>query len=274
MTITLDVPTGATQLNLTPSWVTARPPSLPALGMSHAGYAPAIAAGLGPIPVARLYNDPAAGVPAVYPGPGLTRPAGAHLALSIKPNMADVIAGKLDGQLAAYFKQAAPGDDVTGWHEGERHNEGTPAATVLAFHARMARVFAASAPAGARYGQCFTAFSATNGRVNQWTAPRLGFYAIDGYQSDAAQTPQSIFGAWLDELPSAAAMGPLAVWECNSTLADVNRAAWLTASYGWAKHVQADTFAIFYGNSIPWTPATAGPATLSAIRAIGAESRS
>jgi hypothetical protein len=241
--------------------------------MSTGGYDFAIAAGITPLPVWRAYNTPSPGVPAVFPGGGQVIPAGVIWPMvSIKPNIADVLSGSLDGALAAWAKILPPGARVTCWHEGEKAGFGYSAASIVGMHDRVYQIVKTNALPSVQYGQVYTCFSATNGRVTAWTCPGLDFYAGDGYQTRADQTAASVFGPWAAQVLLAEPYASFDIWESNSTLSDAKRAVWFSSTWIWSRANNAEVCSFFYGQSIPWA-GNDGPLAVASLKDIAADTK-
>src|SRR5882724_12330226 len=103
-------------------------------------------AGINPTMV-RCYNPPTANVPVAFPGSSAkTTIAGGSQIVSIRPNIPDVLARKLDAQLKAYFASVPAGAYVTAWHEGEGARFNYTPAQILAMHDHLMDLFNGSAP--------------------------------------------------------------------------------------------------------------------------------
>jgi hypothetical protein len=246
---------------------------------------------LAAIPGYRANNTPAQGVPGTWPGPGASPiPSGVTTpAIGIKPGgtgtvtaaLTAVVAGTFDTQLAAYFAGIVvpPNGKVfqTAWHEVE--TSGVAAALLIAFHSHVYPIFQANAPAGAVYGQTFTAFTANPASshypVPQWVCCAanggvdLDYYAVDGYQpSGSTATPAAVFGPWLTQLQTVVPSPVIAVFETNVDVPNTDAATWFAQAWAWAIANQAETFMIFYGAG---TFAPDG-ATVTELQAIAAQS--
>jgi hypothetical protein len=199
--------------------------------------------------ILRLYNTPAEGVPPSFPGRNQVIPAGLVGCVSIRPNVADVIAGDLDTELTAYLRSAPSGSLITAWHEGNG-NHGIPAASFRAMHVHLANLALAVAP-HVFYGVIIDAYPVNHDgqELAAWVPPAGQFVGIDGYQDTATATADDVFGECESQLAAIAGMPPRLVTETNTTRGD--QAAWLT-------DVAAFAFAHNYVGFMPFVGGPAG----------------
>jgi hypothetical protein len=105
-------------------------------------------------------------------------PAGSTALVSIRPVPADLLAGRLDGQIRAFLASAPPGSDLTTWHEAGNLT-GYPgyitAPAMRRVHRYMQRLCAGT---NVRYGPvlCMRPSSMT-----PWLVPGLDWYGLDIY---------------------------------------------------------------------------------------------
>lgn len=261
----------------------------PPFGIDNAAYSDIITSmGVASVAAYRGNNTPAQNVPASWPGPGTSPiPAGVLFpCIGFKPGgsstasvaMAAVLAGTFDAAISAYFASIVvpAGGAVyqTSWHEGE--TTGVSAATLIAYHQHVYSLFKASAPPGAFYGQCFTAFTANPSSshypVPQWVscvanggAADLDFYAVDGYQpAGSSNTPAQVMGPWLTQLQTKVASPKIAIFENNIDSPNTDFVTWFSQAWAWAIANDCLTFCIFYSAGT-WTGDPATTAELVAI---------
>jgi hypothetical protein len=240
----------------------------------------AVSAATGGLAAYRGYNTPGEGVPSSWPGPSAGPiPPGASLpVISIKPNIADVLGGALDKQLAAFAEQVPAGAWVTCWHEGERANEGNTAADITGLHQHCHKIFKAQSP-HCLYGQIVTCYTATPASghypLGQWMAPGLDFYGLDGYQAAKTDTADSVFGAAARQITGALGKVPLAVIEVNSSLPN-SRPAWFSDTWEWAQANNCLSYLTYWdpaGSGTPYAWLGSATATVSKLSAINAASK-
>lgn len=250
----------------------------------------AMEASLGTLKALRGYNAPSvtgtSGVPASWPGSQVSfiSPHVSIPVISFKPAVAAVLAGTLDGALAAWFAKAPPGAMVSAWHEGERSAATTPA-SLIALHRRIYAIFKAHAPAGASYGQILETYTNYPGSqfypLAKWVCGaasggvNLDWYGLDAYPATTADT-------WATTGPPAAAAvrsvvpgAVIAITEANNSANFTAAAAAVVSFYqdawAWAKADGCPVFLPYWGNpSSTWPP----PASvISALAAINMASR-
>jgi hypothetical protein len=183
----------------------------------------------------------------------------------------EVLSGSLDAALTALFKQVAPGDMWTAWHEGEAHVD-TPA-DLIAVLTRCYGLFRANAPASATFGQIAMSYTASGfsqyGPLGQWVCcPANGGAELDWFGVDAYPVnPQSYtFAQTIAPVVTevTGAMGFTPVWaltECNiaastgETWTDAEQLAWFTAAWNWAVANDAIAMVPYFGNAPDtWPP--------------------
>ena len=123
----------------------------------------------------RVYYDVENVFPAVWP----TRAAGAWVTLSLRPNPADLLSGKLDAQLKALFASAPAHSEVTFWHENEPGNPLSYPRSVNNARTNVAMLkYGEKLVKGTKlkFGQIICAPA---NRMQNWIAPGLDWYGID-----------------------------------------------------------------------------------------------
>jgi hypothetical protein len=256
---------GAGTLTLAPD------PPPPLAGVNEGGWV-AMSAAVPGLGCARVYCTPAQGIPPSWPG--TPAPPTVALAVSLNPAnlpIGDIIGGVHDAAFTAYFAGAQPGSLTTVGAEWEAGRFSYTPAQITGMHAHLAELFAAAAPAGALYGQCFTAYTAqaASGHypLSQWIAPGLGFYGFDGYGTSVPD----VFGPALTQLESVVSDPVIAILETNSPV-EADRPAWFADAYAWAADLDALAFIPFWGAApYAWVPSDA--ATIAALSGIVAESQ-
>ncbi len=123
----------------------------------------------------RVYYDAENVFPATWP----TRATGAWVTLSLRPNPADLLSGKLDTQLKALFASAPAHSEVTFWHENEPGNPLKYAASVNRASTNVAMLkYGEKLVQGTKvkFGQIICAPA---NQMQKWIAPGLDWYGID-----------------------------------------------------------------------------------------------
>ena len=123
----------------------------------------------------RTYYD----VENVFPAAWPTRAVGAWVTLSLRPNPADLLSGKLDAQLKALFATAPAHSEVTFWHENEPGNPLSYPRSVNNARTNVAMLkYGEKLVRGTkvRFGQIICAPA---NQMQQWIAPGLDWYGID-----------------------------------------------------------------------------------------------
>jgi hypothetical protein len=228
------------------------------------------------IPGWRGYNTPSTGggtgVPTSWPGGSAgSIPGGVTIpVVSIKPNVADVLAGTLDTQLSEWFASVPDGAVVTLWHEGE--TSGNSPENLIAMHTHAFSLFNESAPSGAFYAQIFTNYTSYTGSahypLNQWVCcaanggVQLDMYGFDWYPyTDATDAVNSIEPAMTQFFSVAPSDSVICIPECNYTTGGGitwtgTQEQWFTDSWTWATENSAYFFFPYYDNAhgVDWPP--------------------
>jgi hypothetical protein len=169
---------------------------------------------------------------------------------SINPNISDVLAGRLNHQLAAFARLVPRGSSVTCWHEGEEHNHGAhvSAAELVAMHKHCHAIFASE---GARYVQVVGGYSpiALGARFPAYISPVVDGVFSDGYQYHPGEAAQDVFG------PVAAAIAKagnrlVGIAESNSKF-PAGRAAWFASGWQYAMAHHLETYFVWFSNRLP-----------------------
>lgn len=232
---------------------------------------PALSKALGKAPAwYRAYNPPSAGVPETWPGKAAGPvPPGAGPLISIRPNPSVVVNGLLDNELGSFFAKVPEGAWVTLWHEGERANLGFSREQVTGMHQRAYSLFSQMAPLSARYGQCFTTYTATPASghypLTHWVTPGLDFYAMDGYGGPLS-TAESVFGPAIEQIGTGT--GPLAIWESNHS-DPAARPDWFRQCARLAADRSMPFLGVYFG-APPYAWDSTDTATIGALREIQA----
>jgi hypothetical protein len=224
----------------------------------------------------RAYNPPPSGVPAAWPGGKAgTPPPGAVPVVSFRPAIADVLAGKLDGPLDAWFAKVPENAWVAAWAEGEGGRFGHSPEEIRGLAEYLYPRFTAAAPLTARFGQIFESWTAgPKGRgLSQFVVPDMDFYGVDTYADPAngLTTPAAVLGPVVSQILAAApGSEPLiCVTECNT--ADVEaQPEWFSLAYRLARDTAAQLFMPYFGTGVgatPFDPANAD--VVAVLREIG-----
>ena len=123
----------------------------------------------------RVYYDTENVFPAAWP----TRAQGAWVTLSLRPNPADLLSGKLDARLKALFASAPAHSEVTFWHENEPGNPLKYARSVNKASTNVAMLkYGEKLVQGTKvkFGQIICAPA---NQMQTWIAPGLDWYGID-----------------------------------------------------------------------------------------------
>ncbi len=123
----------------------------------------------------RVYYDAENVFPATWP----TRATGAWVTLSLRPNPADLLSGKLDARLKALFASAPAHSELTFWHENEPGNPLNYSRSVNTARTNVAMLrYGEKLVKGTKvkFGQIICAPA---NQMQKWIAPRLDWYGID-----------------------------------------------------------------------------------------------
>jgi hypothetical protein len=124
----------------------------------------------------RIYYDAENVFPAAWP----TRAEGAWVTLSLRPDPADLLSGKLDARLKALFASAPAHSEVTFWHENEPGDPLKYSRAVNNARANVAMLkYGEKLVKGTkvRFGQIICAPAI---RMRKWIAPGLDWYGAVG----------------------------------------------------------------------------------------------
>lgn len=191
----------------------------------------------------RCYFTPGQNIPSAWP----VTPAGATAIVSIKPNVTDLLAGKLKSQLAQFTAGAPFGSMLTAYHECNRE---MPAGQITAVHEYLA----ANMPAGVSFGAIYDTYKPQHGQdLKPFVVKGLDWYSLDGYSVDSVkETPSNIFGAAWSAVESVA--GPSAKIGVTETNSRFNPALWIPAAWSWSAIRGAFCFAPFFNapSGIPY----------------------
>jgi hypothetical protein len=133
----------------------------------------------------RVYYDDENVFPATWP----TRAAGAWVTLSLRPNPADLLSGKLDRQLKALLASAPAHSELTFWHENEPGNPLDYARSVNNHRTNVAMLrYGERLVKGTKvkFGQIICAPAV---RMRQWIAPGLDWYGVDIFANPNFENP-------------------------------------------------------------------------------------
>jgi hypothetical protein len=242
----------------------------------------AITTALGAVLGERYYFTPTQNVPSAPPTPlsGVK-----NCIVSIRPTVTQVLSGSLDSALEALFKQVAPGDFWTCWHEGEAHVD-TPA-DLIAVLTHCYNLFKEYAPASATFGQICMSYTAYSGSqyypLGQWVCcPANGGAKLDWFGVDAYPVNPSsyTFAETIGPVVTAveAVMGFTPVWgitECNIvantgvTYTDAEQLQYFKDAWAWAVSNGCLVFDPYFGNAPDtWPPYTDVVSYLASINAL------
>ncbi|HEX9066788.1 MAG TPA: hypothetical protein VF843_16885 [Streptosporangiaceae bacterium] len=133
----------------------------------------------------RVYYD----VENVFPATWPTGATGAWVTLSLRPNPADLLSGKLDARLKALFASAPAHSEVTFWHENEPGDPLGYAPSVNNARTNVAMLrYGENLVQGTKvkFGQIICAPAI---RMQQWIAPGLDWYGIDLFANPNFENP-------------------------------------------------------------------------------------
>jgi hypothetical protein len=133
----------------------------------------------------RIYYDTENVFPATWP----TRAKGAWVTLSLRPNPADLLSGKLNARLKALFASAPAGSEATFWHENEPGNPLKYSRSVNNFRTNVAMLkYGEKLVKGTKvkFGQIICAPA---NRMQKWIAPGLDWYGIDLFANPNYENP-------------------------------------------------------------------------------------
>jgi hypothetical protein len=133
----------------------------------------------------RVYYDAENVFPASWP----TRAQGAWVTLSLRPEPADLLSGKLDARLKALFASAPAHSEVTFWHENEPGNplDYLPSVNNARTNVAMLK-YGEKLVKGTKvkFGQIICAPA---NQMQQWIAPRLDWYGVDIFANPNFENP-------------------------------------------------------------------------------------
>jgi hypothetical protein len=130
----------------------------------------------------RAYRDEYNFIPTVWPSKASVPDA--KVTLSIRPVPADLMAGRLDGQLSAFIAAAPPGVQLSAWHEASNlpgYPHFVSASTIRAVHAHMQKLCRGS---NVRYGSIICAVPS---QTKAWMGTNLDWYGLDIYDFGEGQ---------------------------------------------------------------------------------------
>lgn len=133
----------------------------------------------------RVYYDAENVFPASWP----TRAVGAWVTLSLRPNPADLLSGKLDAQLKALFASAPAHSEVTFWHENEPGDPLQYARSINNARTNVAMLkYGENLVKGTavKFGQIICAPA---NQMQKWIAPGLDWYGIDLFANPNYENP-------------------------------------------------------------------------------------
>jgi hypothetical protein len=189
-------------------------------------------------------------------------PDGLPALLSMRPDPALLLAGKLDAQITGMLNTAPADSMLTAWHEANVDGTGLDAPTARKVHSHMLALCKRVAP------QIPYGVITTMGASASWAIEGLGFYGIDLYDIHGTTDP----GSTLDRM-SRFPPGPRLVAETNSS--DVtHRPAWFREVYEWHARHHGLAMLTFWNPTGPLSgPWVDDPATIYALRRIAADAR-
>lgn len=193
----------------------------------------------------RGYNPPNINVPTSFPGPDAkTTIKDGTQVVSFRPNIKDVLAGKLDAKLETFFATVPSGAYVSAWAEGEGARFKYSPQQIIDLHAHLKPLFDASAPLDAFYGQIFMSYSASPmGRgITPFVCYDLDFYGIDLY-GDGTNKPQDVLGAAWNQFPLT---GRILVTESN-TPNPSQAVVWHSDAYRLSRNYGATAYMPYFG---------------------------
>jgi hypothetical protein len=133
----------------------------------------------------RIYYDDENVFPATWP----TGAQGAWVTLSLRPNPADLLSGKLSARLKALFASAPAHSEVTFWHENGPANPLKYPRSVNSAQTNVAMLkYGEKLVKGTKvkFGQIICAPA---NQLKKWIAPRLDWYGIDIFANPNFENP-------------------------------------------------------------------------------------
>jgi len=133
----------------------------------------------------RIYYDSENVFPATWP----KRPKGAWVTLSLRPNPADLLSGKLHARLKALLASAPAHSELTFWHENEPGNPLKYSRSVNNAHTNVAMLkYGEELVKGTKvkFGQIICAPA---DRMQKWIAPGLDWYGVDIFANPNFENP-------------------------------------------------------------------------------------
>jgi hypothetical protein len=130
----------------------------------------------------RAYRDQFNFIPTVWPAKESA--PGARVTLSIRPVPADLLAGRLDGQLKDFIASARPGVKLSAWHEASNlpgYPDFVTADSMSAVHDYMQNLCRGS---NVRYGSIICAVPSA---TKAWMGTSLDWYGLDIYDFGEGQ---------------------------------------------------------------------------------------
>ena len=187
----------------------------------------------------RVYYDTENVFPATWP----TSAQGAWVTLSLRPDPADLLSGRLDARLKALFASAPAHSEVTFWHENEPGNPLAYPRSVNAARANVAMLrYGEKLVNGTkvRFGQIICAPA---NQMQKWIAPGLDWYGIDLFANPNYKNPDGTLSKaklWVrlnnNEAVFRAKTGrrwPALRFDESNARSDRHRKAWFTYLAEW-----------------------------------------
>lgn len=228
-----------------------------------------LSAAVGGLVVSRTYNPPGKGVPASYTASSASRDAarGATISsVSIRPDVADTAAGRLDAKITAFVQSCPPGTWVTFWAEADRivDTHVNPAQFVAAWQRFYAVAHAANSLCF--YGPCLMSYTWTTAASGyppgQWLLTADGsfidadFIGLDGYNNDTGpkwRTFRDVFSAPVTWIAARSDIPP-AVMETGSVADPADgsrRGTWWDGVFDQAKAWRMPMVLGWQGSGVP-----------------------
>ena len=226
----------------------------------------------------RVYYDTVNVFPATWP----TGATGAWVTLSLRPNPADLLSGKLDARLKALFASAPAHSEVTFWHENGPGNplKYPPSVNNARTNVAMLR-YGENLVRGTKvkFGEIICAPA---NQLQGWIAPRLDWYGIDLFANPNFENPNGTLSKakiWSrmdhNEAVFRAKSGrrwPAVRFDESNAHRDFHRKAWFTYLVQWLRGHGGGRLLTRWFNGPsklvgPWPPSRSVIETLRALSA-------
>jgi hypothetical protein len=194
-------------------------------GTNNSTYAAQVAAGVTGLSSAIDYNGPTGsgmvnGIPASWPGPGITFPGGITQIVNVQPDIATTLAGLNDARWNAYVAGAPNGSIIMPYHEANLPKLGLNPSQVQALDNRLIGLTHAVNPTLIYARGLATSPQVESGNdPTPFITPGMDFYGMDGYQADKSnRTAETQFGPMLAAIQAVQANAKIGIIETGTAL--------------------------------------------------------